>query len=508
MGKQSSKPTIGVGIIVSGEAAFLAHSIRAIRDCVDLIAVVEGADHRWIDLGNANPDGSSLDNTGALIESLAAQPGTPIKYFKPMVYGNRNQQRQVYLEYFLEQGIDVCLVLDADEFYFPEDIQRMLSFFEENSDEVGVKYKFWNFYTWVRRYHRTIEMERCFRLEKGMKYFDQDGGQSVIDKDDNKIWPRFVRDSNITCFHYNRVLSGRDLLAKIRFYMERDGNATRETKLKAGNIGRDSMISISKSPSDGLFVPLASQPPGARSLIFSSVSQHTSWASALDIAGIFLPCSLNDLVQQAPEFAEMDFFRPEDLSAFGLAFQSPLKTSDKFLGLDFSEQLMDFEQQIFDPRNVTGRSETEGRYVIGSASYDRDHWERLDPEILQTDQLQPNSIRAIVAEHFIDKYSVGEAAQIIKQFKSALKIGGYVRLAVPDPSTPEGDYPTAGPWRGLRDFCGFLHENGLKPDPIEYHSLDKKLIAKEWSQDDGFIFRSSKGSGGKKSIIVDAFRLR
>lgn len=507
MCKQSSKPTIGVGIIVSGEAAFLAHSVRAIRNCVDLIAVVEGADHRWIDLGNANSDGSSLDNTGPLVEALAAEPGTPIKYFKPKVYGNRNQQRQVYLDYFLEQGIDVCLVLDADEFYFPEDIQKMLSFFKEYPDEIGVKYKFWNFYTWVRRYHRTIEMERCFRLEKGMQYFDQDGGQSVIDKDGNKIWPRFVRDSNITCFHYNRVLSGRDLLAKIRFYMERDGNATRETKLKAGNIGRDSMIAISKSPSDGLFVPLASQPPGARSLIYSSVSQHTSWAAALDLAGIFLPCSVDELVQQAPEFAEMDFFRPEDLSAFGLAFHAPVNTNGKIPGLDFSSYLMELEPQIYDPGKVSGRSEPEGRIVIGSATYDRDGWARLEPEILQSDELQPNSIHAIVAEHYIDKHSVCEAEKLVKQIKRALKIGGYVRLAVPDPCTPEGDYPTAGPWNGLRDFCGFLHANGLKPDPIEYHSLDKKLVAKEWSQEGGFIFRSSKGSGGKKSIIVDAFRL-
>ena len=492
--------TVGAGVIVSGEGDFLEYSIRAIRDKVDVIFIVEGADPRWIDLGNAKPNGESLDNTREVIELLMSEPGAPIIASDPTVYRNRNAQRQVYLDYFLKEGLDLCLVLDSDEFYLPSHLEHLFDRFASEPGEVGFKYDFWNFFSWVRRYPQTIEMERCFRLSSGMHYFDKDGGQAVVDSNGKHIWPRFVRDDVVKCFHYNRVRTGRDLLTKIRFYMERDGNATRETKLKLGNIGQDALTAITKNPNRGLFVPLSDQPSAARSLIYSRVSAHASVASALDLAGLYGPMDLSEMQQSANEFADIEFYQTSDLSQYLLCYGGQAELDEPMKGLNLAPQTIELSDQLLTEEPSQG-----ARLVVGSASVERDGWTRIEPDMLAAGGVAPGSVDSIVCEHLLDKLENDDRRTFVTACRTALRVGGRLRVAVPDPKSPLATAANVN-LPDAREWSAAFHELGFKADLIEHHDKAGKLITQPWRLEDGYIYRSSH-AGGAKSIIIDAFRL-
>lgn len=322
---------MAAAMIVSSDGKWLANSLPALRPHVDHVVIIEGCDERWVRMGNAHPDGASLDNTTEVIraEMAITRPGlAPITYVEPKVYPHRNAQRDAYLDILREKGFDICFVVDCDEFYFPESFARVRAAFEADPDMDCAGWPFWNFYTFTRRTEETPEMERCFRIRDGYHYQNRESGQAVRDSNNVAIWTRRKRLEGIVCYHYNYVASGRDLLHKLRFYYERDGGAPEGGAINLSLVGDNTLNSITKNPFGGVYVPLKAQPPVARDLIYSGIANETALHSLLDERGTWWPISSGGLDDPAavtvsrPLFdsvhiLKLDFMRdiaPESLS--------------------------------------------------------------------------------------------------------------------------------------------------------------------------------------------------
>ena len=280
-----------VGIIVSSDAAFLEYSLPAVRPFVDHIVIVEGCDARWVRIGNAKDDGSSLDNTSSVIKAEQDRHGeglASITYIEPKVYPHRNAQRQRCLDEMEKQGAEICLILDADEFYHPSSFHRIKEAFSE-TDIVCARWPFFNFYTYTRRFLDIQPMERCFRLLPGMKYPDIESGQYLMLESGEKIWDNTKTINSVVCYHYNRILDGSRLVHKMRFYFERDYGLSESIPIPANILSSDDRAAITKDPSAGVLVPLENQPPFAQFLIYSQIAPETSAATMADLCGRWWP---------------------------------------------------------------------------------------------------------------------------------------------------------------------------------------------------------------------------
>ncbi|RLD55873.1 MAG: hypothetical protein DRJ01_16055 [Bacteroidetes bacterium] len=125
-----------------------------------------------------------------------------------------------------------------------------------------------------------------------------------------------------------------------------------------------------------------------------------------------------------------------------------------------------------------------------------------------------------VLEHFVEE----EVRFILQQAFFHLKPSGNIRIAVPDSNHPNPDYieyvRPGGSGAGADDHKSFwnfktlsdlLKEVGYKVNLLEYCDYDKKIITKEFNDDNGIIHRSlSKGFKcdieNYSSLIIDAYK--
>lgn len=283
-------------MIVSSDAMFLRYSLPALRRNVDHVVVVEGCDQRWVAKGNANPDGSSVDGTAQIIKNEILRTDNdlaPITYIAPQIYKHRNDQRQRCLNEIRRVGGDVCLVVDADEFYLSESFAKIRECFS-STNIICARWPFFNFYTFVRRFPNISPMERCFRVRDDMSYPDVGSGQYIVLNDGSKIWDDTRVIEGVACYHYNRVFDGEKLINKMRFYFERDCGLGVNLPIPSGMLSEEDRMAILKMRSGGVFVPLDEQPVLARMLPFTSIAPMTSISSLADIFGINIPMDYGD----------------------------------------------------------------------------------------------------------------------------------------------------------------------------------------------------------------------
>lgn len=271
--------SIAACLIVSSCAKWLPYTIEGCAPYVDEVIIVEGATPEWIRLGNAKQDGSSVDNTRAVIYEMKKRFGSKIKYIPPKVYRHRNEQRQVYLDV---AESDWIWLIDHDEFYHPEGFDNVRNAIAAKPSHLCIATKWYAFYTWTRRKPGlAAEMERIFRHEHGMYYPDRNSGQAVMRAGGEPVWKHAWQEKNTYCYHYNRVEDPIELAAKLMYYVERD--MKRKWSLRQFARYSVEQYSIRKPRESGAFVPLSEQPPAARKLINTSIAPLTSQLSRMDI---------------------------------------------------------------------------------------------------------------------------------------------------------------------------------------------------------------------------------
>jgi len=139
---------------------------------------------------------------------------------------------------------------------------------------------------------------------------------------------------------------------------------------------------------------------------------------------------------------------------------------------------------------------------------------------------QPNSIRAILAEHVWEHLTPEDGVLAIRNCFKYLKNGGYLRIAVPDGFHPDPNYinyvKVGGTGAGaIRHKVLFTHQSlgasltqsGFTIDLLEYFDENGIFHAQDWNPDDGKIIRSIRfdkrnedGLTNFTSLIVDAIK--
>jgi len=140
--------------------------------------------------------------------------------------------------------------------------------------------------------------------------------------------------------------------------------------------------------------------------------------------------------------------------------------------------------------------------------------------------LQPCSVDALMAEHVWEHLSKEEAVSAAKTCFKYLKVGGYLRIAVPDglqisaeyieSVRPGGSGPGAEDHKVLYDYrslTAMLRQAGFTVQSLEYFDEAGQFHAQPWDDEDGRISRSSRhdvrnvdGRLKYTSLIVDAIK--
>lgn len=209
-------------MIVISESFWMKYNLQQHYDLADKIIIVEGAVPEFVELGLANSDGSSIDDTADIIENFP-DPKNKIKFIRAGLKENRNQLRQVTLD---NVETDWCIIIDADEFYHTKDFKKIKEAINIVDDTYcGLKYSFLSFKDF-NSYVVDSPMERAFKYCPNLYYKNINSGQSLF-KDFSPYWEKGKLYSiPIFCYHYHRIGSTEQnkVVKKVKYYLNRDHN--------------------------------------------------------------------------------------------------------------------------------------------------------------------------------------------------------------------------------------------------------------------------------------------
>jgi len=151
------------------------------------------------------------------------------------------------------------------------------------------------------------------------------------------------------------------------------------------------------------------------------------------------------------------------------------------------------------------------RIIVGSGGTRQKGWISTDLPVLDVTSekswrriFRPNSIERICAEHVFEHLGGVDTKTALVQAKIYLKVGGRIRLAVPDGNHPSEEYLSAvkpgGTGAGahdhkclftIKDFESYSSELGFVLAPLEYFDVHGTFHKVEWKSEDGYIQRSS-----------------
>jgi predicted SAM-dependent methyltransferase len=173
------------------------------------------------------------------------------------------------------------------------------------------------------------------------------------------------------------------------------------------------------------------------------------------------------------------------------------------------------------------------RVVVGAGGVCEPGWIPTDVDVL--DLLKPDdwrelfalgSIDVILAEHVWEHLTPSDGALAAAHCYSYLKVGGYLRVAVPDGRHPDPGYihwvKPGGMGAGAADhkvlydvesFSRLFEAAGYRVIPLEYFDELGRFHDQEWDPVGGMIHRSKrfdernqKGKLDYTSLILDAIK--
>jgi predicted SAM-dependent methyltransferase len=173
------------------------------------------------------------------------------------------------------------------------------------------------------------------------------------------------------------------------------------------------------------------------------------------------------------------------------------------------------------------------KVVIGASGLFNEGWIGSEKEILDLlnrkhwhNYFKKNSIDVILAEHVWEHLSIDEGLKAAKQCYLYIKLGGYLRVAVPDGFCPNSEYIECVKPGGTGDgsaghkvlfthltFSDLFLRAGFQVNLLEYYDSKGVFHYTDWEPKDGAIRRSRRfdarnknGILGYTSIILDAHK--
>jgi predicted SAM-dependent methyltransferase len=178
------------------------------------------------------------------------------------------------------------------------------------------------------------------------------------------------------------------------------------------------------------------------------------------------------------------------------------------------------------------------KVIVGAGGTTQPGWVSLEESDLDIRDFvnwcahfMPNSLDAILAEHVLEHLSVDDARKAIHNCYEFLRVGGHLRIAVPDGHHPNEHYidwvRPGGIWNrddhktlfDCQSLRALLEGEGFEVRLLEWHDEGGNFHQDEWLSSDGRIsrYRDSFYStllltpvvcARYSSLIVDAFKVK
>lgn len=234
----SKNPRIGVITIALNEQKFIGASLRSVikHPNVKKVAVIEGAVNLFAHA--ATEDGLSRDKTQEeILKVTGDENGKKIIYERYGWAADKSELRNRALK-LLGDDVDYVLVVDGDEVWKPEDLDKLVHSMRENPNTGVFLFGFNHF--WKEKNQVAVggqwnsQMFRCFKFEDKKLHWENHGAPVVNEAG------KFINDTNgkkivtdIAVYHYGYMKDEEDVVAKLEFYKKRD------THLKVVNTWSD-----------------------------------------------------------------------------------------------------------------------------------------------------------------------------------------------------------------------------------------------------------------------------
>lgn len=225
------KPKISFGIIVLNGMPFIKYCLRQLYPFAHEIIVVEGASKKAAAI--FTPDGHSTDGTlDALYQFKTEEdPENKVKIItKDGFWSEKDEQSQAYAE---QATGDYLWQVDIDEFYKPEDMQRIIQMLSDDPTITAMSFKmitFWGGFDYITDgwyLRRGAEIyHRLFRFGPGYKYITH-RPPTVIDpsgrnlRDIKWVDGYTLAKMEIYLYHYSLVFP-KQVYEKAKYYTNQD----------------------------------------------------------------------------------------------------------------------------------------------------------------------------------------------------------------------------------------------------------------------------------------------
>lgn len=219
------EPKIGVVTIALNEQEFIGASLRSVikHKNITKVAVVEGAVKLFAHA--SNEQGLSLDDTsGEVLKVMGEQNGNKIAFDRFGWAVDKSQLRNKALS--MLGDVDYVLVVDADEVWKSEDIDKLIDAMQGNPSIIKFRFNhFWKVPTLVARGSNWESMLfRCFRFGEGIHWKDHE--KEVVDKKEipvSQLGETVIIDEPLV-YHYGYMKKAENVQNKIEYYRKRDTN--------------------------------------------------------------------------------------------------------------------------------------------------------------------------------------------------------------------------------------------------------------------------------------------
>ena len=222
------EPKIGVVQICLNEDKYIGASLRSIikHKNISKVAVVEGATQLFAHASDKG--GLSVDKTrDEVLKVLKEKNGEKIIYERYGWAADKSELRNRSLE-LLGKNYNYIMVLDADEVWKQDDLDKLVEFVKENPEANIINYPAYHF--WKKSNLVAVGSQWDTFLFRFFKYSDktlhwEHHGASVANEHhillDTKDKEKIVCD-NIHFYHYGALKDEKRIKEKLEFYKKRD----------------------------------------------------------------------------------------------------------------------------------------------------------------------------------------------------------------------------------------------------------------------------------------------
>lgn len=227
---------ITFGIIVLNGEPFTKYCLRSIYPFAHEIIVVEGGSKKAIDQA---PEGHSIDGTLEALQEFKEQED-PENKVQIITHDGFWEEKTEQSQAFAKRATgDYIWQVDIDEFYKPEDIQKVIELLKSDPSITAVSFNtinFWGSFNsvldgWVYRMNNTGEFHRLFKFGNGFTY--QEHRPPTVHNPFGRCtrsinWKRGseLAKKGIFIYHYSFVYPDQ-VLNKMRYYDRHDHSTER-----------------------------------------------------------------------------------------------------------------------------------------------------------------------------------------------------------------------------------------------------------------------------------------